>query len=126
MLFVEMKFLSEAETTVGRVKTFRISEGDEGGSTYCPIIEFTTKTGETITFDTRMCSSKRPYEPGQSITVFYDPQNPQKAQVDSFFGKYTFPAIAAVIGVVFVFFGLLDFVVNAFVRKLRERMNPMK
>jgi len=107
---------------MGRVKTFRISETGDSFSTYCPLIEFTTKAGETVIFDTRMCSSKRPYEPGQSITVIYDPQDPQKAQVDSFLGKYIFPAIAVVMGVVFIFLGLLEFAVNTFVRKLREKM----
>ena len=122
LFFLELRFLSQAETVTGVVKTFRLSEGSEGGSTYCPLIEFITKEGETITFDTRMCSSKKPYEAGEAVKVFYDPQNPQKAQVDDFWSKYLLTTIAFVLGVVFTLFTLLEFVVNSFVKRLRERI----
>jgi hypothetical protein len=50
----------------------------------------------------------RPFEPkiGSTRTIRYDPKNPQRAQVESFFGSYWGPPVIFLEGLVCLFGGL--------------------
>ncbi|MDX1379382.1 MAG: DUF3592 domain-containing protein [Anaerolineales bacterium] len=114
----ELQFLSRAETVSGRVKTFQLSDNVDGGMTYCPLIEFTTDRGETVVFNTLVCSNPAPYEPGEEVTIFYDPLDPTNAQVDEFWSKYTGPFAIGVSGLVILLVAWIQARVSFFVQKI--------
>ena len=123
LLYREAQFLNQAESVTGTVKTFRISEDSEiGGTSYCPLIEYTAKSGETFLFNTLICSSPAPYEPGEQVTVFYEPGNPENRQVDSFWGKYVWPFTAGSLGVLVILLELINLGIKSLVQKMKGRL----
>jgi hypothetical protein len=53
----EQSFLSRTETASGMVLDLDLSSSSDGGSAYCPVIEFETKAGEARTL-VRQCLLK--------------------------------------------------------------------
>jgi hypothetical protein len=119
LLYREVQFLSRAETVMGTVKTFEIPNAPEGGTSYCPLIEYTTQSGETFLFNTLICSNPAAYEPGQQVQVFYDPQDPANRRADSLLGKYPWTLGAVVLGLFIVLVGLIDSRVRSFIQRLK-------
>ncbi len=72
------------------------------GSTgvYYPVVEFTLPSGETITFTSDYGTRPASHKVGQSVTVRYDPDDPQKAEVDSALSIWLVPGILAFIGAI--------------------------
>jgi len=52
---------------------------DEDGLTYAPFVRFTTHDGRTIRFETSWSSYPPAYEVGQTVTVLYPTDAPDKA-----------------------------------------------
>jgi len=123
LYYRELQFLNIAESVTGYVKTYRISDNTEsGGTSYCPLIEFTTKSGQTITFDTHICTDPPPREVGEQVMVLYNPGNPEEHRTDDFWGKYIWPFAAAAVGVFFIILELFNLWVQSLVQKMRNRL----
>lgn len=90
LCFRELQFLSKAETAMGTVKTIYTDwVPDHGGHTsYCSLIEFTTKMGETVVYNPQLCSDQPLHQIGEQLKIYYDPLNPEFAKLDSFQRKY--------------------------------------
>ena len=68
------------------------SDGEGGCCTYVPVIDF--KVNDQIyTFEGDNASDPPAYDVGEQVNVRYDPTNPNKAQIDSFFERWIFPII---------------------------------
>jgi hypothetical protein len=52
---------------------------DSDGSTFAPVVRFTTGNGQSVEFKTSYYSSPPEYEIGQSVTVVYPSEEPEKA-----------------------------------------------
>jgi len=105
------------------VKTYEISEDTEsGGTSYCPLIEFTTKNGQTITFNTHICGDPPSREVGERVTVLYNPDNPEEHQTDDFWGKYAWPFAAAGLGVLFIILERFNLALRSLIQKTRSRL----
>jgi hypothetical protein len=50
---------------------------------YCPVVEFTSATGQRVRFESQFGTMPASHHLGQTIAVRYDPADPQKAEVDS-------------------------------------------
>jgi hypothetical protein len=50
---------------------------------YCPIIEFTTASGEIVRFESSYGTMPASHKVGQTVNVLYDPKNPNSAEIDS-------------------------------------------
>ncbi len=48
---------------------------------YCPYVEYTTNDGQSIEVNLNECSTPPMYSVGDPVEVYYDPQNPQNAQL---------------------------------------------
>ena len=57
------------------------SRCDDDGCTYTPVVRFTTSSGRSVTFQTNYYSSPPAYHAGQSVTVIYSLENPEKAVI---------------------------------------------
>ena len=52
---------------------------DSDGSTYAPVVQFRTNSGQSIEFVSSYFSSPPAYDIGESVTVAYPPDNPTDA-----------------------------------------------
>lgn len=120
LLFVrEQMFLSTAMETTGKVTGYGLA-GDAGESDYCTQVEFTTNDGQVIDFEASECSASRPYEIGEQVQIFYDPQNPQKNhQIKEFSSQYLGPTLLCICSSPLLLVGILGFFMGGFQRKLQ-------
>lgn len=54
-----------------------------GGMVYMPTVEFTTADGTPVRATSHIGTNPRPGKVGQTVTVMYDPRNPQRVRVGS-------------------------------------------
>lgn len=110
LYFREVTFLKGAQQVTGRVTNLYFSENtDNNGGAYCPSVEFTTKAGQTVSYDSNVCSDPPAYQVGQQVKIYYDPQKPQDAQLTGLWGQYAAVLILFLIGVPFSLIGVWTF-----------------
>lgn len=66
----------------------------------CPIVEFTTASGEKIRFTSDFGSRPASHKIGQTVKVRYDVAEPQKAEIESAMTLWLVPAIMIFMGVI--------------------------
>ncbi len=71
------------------------------GSTYKPVVRFTTPEGENVTVQSFSSSNPPRYEPGDGVTIIYPPGHPEKANIDSFLDLWMPTILVSLIGVGF-------------------------
>ncbi|MHC4758443.1 MAG: DUF3592 domain-containing protein [Planctomycetota bacterium] len=98
------KFLETAVKTEGKVVEMEKSYSD-GNSRYCPIFTFVDNTGNEQRARSSVSSYPPPYEVGDNIPVLYDPQNPEKADIDSFWNLWLASVVFFVLSAPALIFG---------------------
>jgi hypothetical protein len=81
----------------------------KNSTTYAPVVEFTDRSGEKITFTSNVYSKPASYDVGENVEVLYPKNNPTDAEINSF-GQLWFPTLLfGFLGGVFTLigFGLL-------------------
>jgi len=104
LYFREQAFLASGETVTGTVSTFEVSNSDDS-TTYCPVITFRTKRGESVEYHANVCSSPPSHDVGEKVEVVYDPENIKHVQMNGFWSKYVGVFVLAVIGLPFFLLG---------------------
>ena len=104
LYFREQAFLNRAETVTGTVSGFETSESDDS-TTYCPVIGFRTRGGESVQYRANVCSSPPSFDVGEKVEVVYDPENIKHVQMNGFWSKYVGVFVLAVIGLPFFLLG---------------------
>lgn len=89
----------------GKVVELTPSRGSEGGTLYTPVFEFVDQADRTHRVKGAVASSPPPYETGEAVTVLYRPEDPEKAQLDSFTESWFVPLIFGSMGTVFTSVG---------------------
>jgi len=69
-------------------------------SIFCPVVEFTTVTGEKIRFTSEFGSRPAGHDVGQSVNVRYEAADPQKAEIESTMNRWLVPLILVFMGVI--------------------------
>jgi len=69
-------------------------------SMICPVVEFTTVTGEKVRFTSDFGSRPAGHTIGQSVNVRYEAADPQKAEIESTMNRWLVPLIMAFMSVV--------------------------
>ena len=83
-------------STTGTV--IRLEESTSDGSTsYSPVFQYEVN-GQTYEFESQNSSSPPTHRVGEQDTIFYDPENPQKAQIDSFMDMWLAPGLLLCFG----------------------------
>ncbi len=78
------------------------SSSSSGGSyVYRPIIEFKTKEGADGKFESTNGRNPSPFAKGDVVEILYDPQNPDKAEIDSFGELWVGNLILPGLGIIF-------------------------
>jgi hypothetical protein len=73
------------------------SAGKHATTYYAHRVKYLTQEGET-TSDKISCMFYSPYTEGESVTVYYDPQHPRKALLNSFMTLWLIPAALFIAG----------------------------
>jgi Protein of unknown function (DUF3592) len=103
----EVSFLKSAQTASGTVIDYELSHStDNSGSTYCPVIDFTTNAGERVKYYANVCSSPPAYDMGDEVQVLYDPQDIKNVQMKSFWSQYVGVFVLACVGAPFFLLGV--------------------
>jgi len=89
---------------------------------YCPVVQFTTGTGELVEFESGFGTMPASHRVGQTIAVRYDAANPQSAEVDSATAKWFVPGCTIAMGFFFFAMGLV-FVVIGILMLASQRQN---
>ena len=79
---------------------------------YCPVVDFTTATGQPVRFESQFGTMPASHRVGQSIAVRYDPADPQKAEVDSATANWFVPGCTIAMGLLFLVMGLVFVVIG--------------
>ena len=115
-------FVSRAKLTTGVVVGISTSvDQDTNSILYCPQISYITKTGQTVKFSANTCTSPSIYNIGDVVNMYYDPQNPQDAQIKSFGAQYLLTTSYFVAGLPLVLIGFL----GLWLQKRRERASQI-
>jgi len=76
----------------------------EGQTFYYPVVEMTLPDASTVTVNINVGSSPPAYQPGNQVTVLYDPANPQQGRIESFWGNIGVWTLPLITGVLFLAF----------------------
>ena len=96
-----IKFKHRAVSTYGEVIAFEEREGNDT-TTYAPVIEFTTRDGETIVHASKTSSSHPDLSVGDQVKMLYDPMVPDNACTNGFFGLWGAPLFSGILGLFWI------------------------
>jgi len=99
-------FLEKAVKTEATVVDVEERKSDDG-TRYYPVFSFVDEGGNEHKIYSTMGSYPPAYELGETVLIFYDPQNPEKTKLDSFVSLWLGPVILGVLGFIPVFIGAL-------------------
>jgi len=94
-------FVMHSAKAPGIVVEMERSSSNDGGSVYYPIYQFTDPSGVTHTQKTPTGSSSYSFEPGEKVTVLYNPKAPKISNIDSFGEIWLTPILVTGFGLLF-------------------------
>lgn len=113
-----LKFIETSEKTSGTVIEL-IEKKSDDGYTYAPKITFLDKAdSREITFISQTSSNPPAYKVGENLNIIYDPNNPEKAKIDSFFNLWLGEILFSAIGLIFFIIGI--FVLVSAIKRKRD------
>lgn len=71
------------------------------GNAYCPVVRYTARFGQQLTHRFNICAWPPAYEIGERVQVYYDPNDANNVQLDSFFGTWFLPLLLGFMGLIF-------------------------
>jgi hypothetical protein len=78
---------------------------------YCPVVRFSTETGQVVEFTSEHGSRPAMHKVGQTVRVRYDPLEPHQAEVDSALARWLVPGVMFAIGALFLCGGCMGILV---------------
>lgn len=75
------------------------------GGVYCPVVEFTTASGQTVRFESQFGAMPATHQVGQTVAVHYEVADPQKAEVDSVTSRWFVSGCMIAMGLLFLVLG---------------------
>jgi hypothetical protein len=80
---------------------------------YRVVVHFRTQAGQVVKFSPAMAKRPSPFQVGERVGVFYDPADPQQAQIDQFVFLWLNVALILFFGVFALLMGLLGVMLQA-------------
>jgi hypothetical protein len=106
----EQSFLGSSESTTGTVVGLAYSrDSDNNGGSYCPVVDFTTKTEKKVEYESNVCASPPGYQVGQQVKLYYDPQDLSNVQLSGIWGQYAGSIVLILVGLPFSLIGVWTF-----------------
>ena len=103
-------FTSQAELVSGTVISLSTNiDPDYNSELLCPVVKYTTKAGQSLSFNSDVCSSPANFAVGDQVQVYYNPQVPTQAQLKDFWSQNLEAVTWGGMGVPFAALGLILF-----------------
>lgn len=115
-------FTGKATKTSGQVVDMLSERGSKGGLTFKPVVMYTDARGAQHRYIPSFSSNPPSYEAGETVTICYDPNNPDKARIAGL-SEYTGAFILGGMGLVF---SLIGFGYYTYLIVKRRRDNWLK
>ena len=80
LTYSQRTFEREGAEAQGEVVSLT-SRCDDDGCSYAPVVSFKTQAGGSVTFETTYSSNPPAYDIGETVTVIYSLENPDKAVI---------------------------------------------
>ncbi len=107
-------FMQQAREVAGTVAGYERVEGaappfigGDAGVLYYPVVSFDTPAGRRMEFTAPSGRNSRVYDIDEQVTVYYDPEKPEKVRLGSAWGLWGSTIVFAGLGVFFVLVGFL-------------------
>ncbi|WP_421780334.1 DUF3592 domain-containing protein [Kiloniella litopenaei] len=105
------QFIDTAHSAQGTVINLIQSRSTSSSSTsnsyvYRPEVSFKTLTGDEIIFQSSTGSNPPAYKKGESVSILYEPENPQDAKINDTLSLWFSPVILGLVGLIFSAFGI--------------------
>ncbi|MEI6533505.1 MAG: DUF3592 domain-containing protein [Candidatus Roizmanbacteria bacterium] len=107
----EMNFLKSASSAKGMVTDVQMVSDDEG-SVYHPVVSFKTESNKNIIFQGQVGSNPPEYKTGDTVTVKYEKNSPNNAQIENMINQWFLPGIFGILGTIFASIGLVIVIVQ--------------
>lgn len=98
-------FIANSETSEGIVTQLNYHRDSDGGGTYYPMVQFRTQTGSIFNVAGNTGSNPAAYSIGETVKVYYDPENPTDIMLPDFFSIWGVTLILGGLGLVFSMIG---------------------
>lgn len=101
----QREFIAKSVVAEGRVienQREQWSDSKSSHTSYRAIVSFTDQRGQVITYRDKIAFNPPSFTVGQSVQIFYDPQDPQRAMIDRGQKNYLIPVIACALGGLFI------------------------
>ncbi len=72
--------------------------GSHGGSFHHPEFRFQTSDGRSFVVSSHFGSTDQPYATGDTVPVLYDPEDPDRSEIDSILELWLTPLALAIVG----------------------------
>jgi hypothetical protein len=79
---------------------------------YRPLVRFRTQDGRTIKFSPSIATRPAPYQVGDRVSILYEPDRPNQAQINRFVYLWFFPMMFIAFGVFTLGMGLLFYIIQ--------------
>jgi hypothetical protein len=112
------RFRKRAIATEGVVCELQVGETSEGEDVYHPIFRYRTREGREYTIRSNTGTNPPGFKIGQSVGIFYDPDKPSDARIDTFAQLWLVPLLLFVAGILICIVGAI--VVLASIRQNRR------
>jgi hypothetical protein len=111
-------FLESSEQATGTIKDLVLGDSSSSSGVYYPVVTFKTSSGETIEFRSSVGANPPSYRKGELVPVRYDPRDPYRAGIDSFF--YLWFTVILLSGMGTVFGGIGGVMAAIWIRSIRK------
>lgn len=99
-------FIANAQNVTGKVVRLVYKRSSDGSSSYSPVFQFRTISGQMVEVEDSLSSSPPMYDEGDNVEVLYDPANPQEAKIKKFSSLYFVTMIFGFMGSLFAVIGV--------------------
>jgi hypothetical protein len=104
-------FVKKAISTQGIVIN-NLQDTTQSSKSYYPLVKFTTSTGETVVFESKVGTRSPEYKKGDRIAILYHSQKPYAAMINTWIYLWFFPTIFSATGSLTLFIGAVLLIQN--------------
>jgi hypothetical protein len=99
------RFIDRAARAAGTVVRLDVEEDSESGKSFRPVVQFRTPAGARVEFKSRVATKPPAYSAGDAVTVLYEANAPNRAEIDAFWPLWFRAIFGGVMGAGFLTFG---------------------
>ncbi|MBI5262580.1 MAG: DUF3592 domain-containing protein [Bradyrhizobium sp.] len=103
------------------IEMVRVRNSENTGYLFTPIVRFKTVAGRTIEFESGVRTNPPAYRTGQTVSVVYDPEEPQSAAIRGMISLWLMPMILSFIGSIFLLVGTAMVVLSGRVERMFDQ-----